>query len=477
MDRRSALRSVLVDPVLFARHVCGREMRGYQAEPLRAIARCVASGEGGAIALMFSRQAGKNEVSAHFEAWALARYSAQPGAQIVKTAPTLRPQLTNSVLRLERVLRNRLLAGRAHRDGAAVVLGGARVMFLSGSRTSNVVGATASLALEFDEAQDLDVAKHDRDFMPMAATTNAPRVYYGTAWTDDTLLARVLEELRGTGRAFVVPWDRVAAEVPTYGRFVEAERARLGADHPMFRTQYLLETIAGAGRLLAARQLALLRGRHARQREPGDGVYVAGVDVAGGDDGATVSAGRDSTVVTIGRVGSVELVPGLAEPVLEVVEHVELVGVDPRAQYGELVGVLGSWGVQRCCVDATGVGAGMASVLTGALGASVVEAFTFTGASKSALGFALLAGVNAGRVRMYSEPSESAEAREFWREAKACRYEMAPGALMRFSVPEDEGHDDYVMSLALALRAAGDCTVAPAGETLVRRPYAAGQRW
>ena len=474
---RVALRHVLACPVEFAEHVVGTRLRAYQAEPLRAIGRAISSGDGGAFALMFSRQAGKNHISAHLEAWALARFSATPGAQIVKTAPTLRPQLVNSVMRLERVLRNRLTAGRWRRDGSSIVLGRARVMFLSGAPGANVVGATASVALEFDEAQDIELDKHDRDFMPMAATTNAVRVYYGTAWTDATLLARTLAELRGTGRAFVVPWARVAEEVPAYGRFVESERVRLGADHPMFRTQYELEMIAGAGRLLNARQLAQLRGTHVRALAPGDlgGPFVAGVDVAGEGE---VTTGRDATVVTIARVSLVEVVPGIPEPMIEVVDHLELVGVDQRAQYGQIVSVLRDvWGVTRVCVDATGLGAGLASFLGGALGASVVEAVAFTGPSKSAMGYAMLSAINAGRLKMYVEVGQSAEGRECWRELEACRYEMAAGALMRWSVPDLEGHDDYVASLALAVRAAGDSAIEPAATTLARPVYGARQRW
>jgi hypothetical protein len=63
-------------------------------------------------------------------------------------------------------------------------------MFFSADPESNVVGATASLLLEIDEAQDVSPDTFDKDFRPMAATTNATTVMYGTAWSDDTLLAR-----------------------------------------------------------------------------------------------------------------------------------------------------------------------------------------------------------------------------------------------------------------------------------------------
>ncbi len=54
--------------------------------------------------------------------------------------------------------------------------------FLSAAPGSNVVGATASTLLQLDEAQDIEIAKYDKQIAPMAASTNATRVFWGTAW-------------------------------------------------------------------------------------------------------------------------------------------------------------------------------------------------------------------------------------------------------------------------------------------------------
>ncbi len=488
MSQEQALAWLLADPPAFSRYVLRTPPRRYQAEALRAIGRAIARREGGAFALMCARQAGKNEVSAHLEAWALTRYQTTRGAQIVKTAPTLRPQLANSTRRLEQALNNVLTRGQWRREPGAIRLGEARVLFLSGAPTANVVGATATLALECDEAQDIAPEKHDRDFAPMAATTNAVRVYYGTAWTDATLLARVIADLRGRPdggrRVFVVPWQRVAEEAPDYGRFVESERARLGAEHPLFRTQYELEPIAGGGRLFDARQLAQLRGRHARLPGPGaGGTFVAGIDVAGEDEAAVDASLRaarprkDSTVVTIARVTPVEVAAGVTEPALEVVEHYWWTGHDHREQCARLVDLLREvWGVRRACVDATGVGAGLASFLRTALGA-VVEPVAFSAARKSELGYALLAAVNSGRLKLYAEPALGEEARECWRELEATRYEVGSSSTLRWFVPEAEGHDDFVASLALTVAAAADVGPEPAAEALARPVYQARARW
>src|SRR3972149_4082452 len=64
-------------------------------------------------------------------------------------------------------------------DGYSLSLGTARMVFLSAEPESNVVGHTADMILEVDEAQDVDIEKFDKEFRPMAASTAATTVYYG----------------------------------------------------------------------------------------------------------------------------------------------------------------------------------------------------------------------------------------------------------------------------------------------------------
>src|SRR5207302_130166 len=104
---------------------------------------------------------------------------------------------------------------------------------------------------------------------------------------------------------------------------------------------------------------------------------------------------------------------------------------------------------------ATGVGAGVASFLVGAL-PGVARPFLFTSASKSALGYGLLAAVNGGRLKMYAEPElgTSPESVEFWREMELARTALHENQRLSFYVDPREGHDDLLMSVALAVEAA-----------------------
>ncbi|GAI84002.1 unnamed protein product, partial [marine sediment metagenome] len=103
-------------------------------------------------------------------------------------------------------------------------------------------------------------------------------------------------------------------------------------------------------------------------------------------------------------------------------------------------------------VDATGVGEPVSSFLRQALGSKVIP-FTFTQRSKSELGFNLLAAINSGRLKVYKGDG-SAESQEFWQEMEKARSQYRPNQTMNFYVDPAQGHDDFLMSLALTVEAA-----------------------
>jgi phage FluMu gp28-like protein len=135
------------------------------------------------------------------------------------------------------------------------------------------------------------------------------------------------------------------------------------------------------------------------------------------------------------------------------VEHYAWTGEPHDALFERLVDVLGRvWRVRRVAVDATGLGETLARLLASALGEQVVRPFRFTAESKSRLGYGLLAAVNGGRLRMYAGDA-SGEYREFRQQAERARVAYRANQTMNFFVDPAEGHDDYLMSLALAVEA------------------------
>jgi len=465
------IKSFLSDVRLFSKIVIRRELRGYQLEPARAIVESVIEGKGMTFAVVMSRQAGKNELSGQLEAYLMNLYQQVRGSSIVKASPTYKPQTINSKMRLRDCLDNpwnrEFLKGD---EGYIVRLGRCRCFFFSAHISANVVGATANVLLECDEAQDVDVDKWNKDFAPMGAATNVTTVFYGTIWTSRTLLARVMRALRqeealdGVQRVFVVPWERVAEEVPSYGVYVKKEMLRLGVNHPIIKTQYRLEEIDEAGRLFTAERVALMKGTHPRAREPQPGVvYAMLVDVAGedetleGEELRDANPRKDSTAVTMVEVD----LEGLDDPLLgfpryRVINRWWWTGKKHSDLYSVLLDLAATWSVSYLVIDATGVGAGLAGFLAKRLGnvkddpPGLVIPFDFTMASKSDLGWDFLAVVETGRYRDYADDG-APDTRQFWREVAECEFEVlpGPGKRMRWGVADPTVHDDLIISGAL----------------------------
>src|SRR6476619_4324317 len=93
-------------------------LRNYQIGPAQAIAESVTERLGRQFAVVFSRQAGKDEALAQLIAWLLTRYQVA-GGTIVVAAPTRTPQANITRDRvLDRLQRSALTVGKTRtRDG------------------------------------------------------------------------------------------------------------------------------------------------------------------------------------------------------------------------------------------------------------------------------------------------------------------------------------------------------------------------
>ncbi len=412
----------LRDIVLFAHTMSGIQLRNYQIGPARAIVESVRKRDGMAFVIIFPRQSGKNELQAQIEAYILFMLQ-RDNAEIVKASPTWKPQSINAMRRLERTLeRNQVInqVGWKGESGYIFRIGNARIYFLSGSDTANVVGATANVLLECDEAQDVTIHKWDKDFAPMAASTNATRVFWGTAWTSKTLLARerkAAEKLQaedGIQRVWIMDAEKVAAEVPKYGDFVAGQIAKLGRNHPMVKTQFFSEEIDAEGGMFPPERLQLMQGDHPPLSEPLPGqLYAMTIDVAGEDEGAVgeeidaeslsllENPARDATAVTIFNLDLSTLpADALGAPTYKVVARYTWIGTKHTKIFNQLKQIARLWRAEYIIVDSTGIGAGLASFLEASFPGRVIP-FLFTGKSKSELGWQFLAVIETGR---YKEP-------------------------------------------------------------------------
>jgi hypothetical protein len=426
----------------------GATLRLYQSEVCNGLVHAIAANPGATLTVMFPRQAGKNEVSAALVGCLLMTHAVE-GGSIILCAPTLTPQALISFERTRRYI----TAAYGHGVGPISIEGNtmrvanAIAIFLSASPTAHVAGHTASIALIADEAQDIDSDWFNRQFRPMAASTGAPTVLFGTPWDGHTLLERAVAANRAHDIRRdpehddefhrQVPWEEVAKTRERYGAYVRAERARLGANHPLYLTQYELTAAEGAGGLLAPLQLAALAGLHPRLRAPLAGErYVGGLDLAGpGEFG-------DRSVLTIARVTGEGC---------DVVEHLAWRGAAFASVVRHVVAAAREWRIERLCADATGMGAPLVAQITDQLGARV-EPFVFGATSKSDLGYALIAAAETGRLRLYANDGSS-EYRICHDELRLCRANLHMRQTIQWQAPAG-AHDDFVASLALCLRAA-----------------------
>lgn len=462
----------------FSRLVIKKPLRVYQLEPAHAILDSILRGKGETFAVMMARQAGKNELSGQLEAYLLNLFRLR-GGQIVKASPTFKPQTQNSIDRLGDRLDNVWNRGQyRRRAGYMVELGKARVLFFSAGDQAQVVGATADILLEGDEAQDIGVFKWGKSFRPMGAATNVTSVLWGTAWTSNTLLAQTIDQLRrksrkdGQKRVFLADADKVALEVPNYGRYVKSEIERLGESHPLIQTQYFLKEIDGEGKYLNRQLVALMHGNHERQRLPTRGRrYAMLVDVGGIDEipGTAIdrammeNSKRDATALTYVEI---ELRSN-ALPLYRVVNRELWLGIEHAALHQEIMARYERWRPMYVVVDASGVGAGLASFLRRSIDHSStltpletekVIPVLFSPKMKSQIGWGFLGIVGTGRYQDYV-PDNEAETRQFWYEVGECEKEIGTGPQksIKWGVWETPkydgliayGHDDLLISAAL----------------------------
>ena len=480
------LKPAMTDITLFSRSAGGLVLRRYQEGVAAAILESVIRQRGFSFAVMFPRQSGKNELQAQIEAYLMVLFCGK-SPEMVKVSPTFKPQTLNAMRRLESVLdKNRMTCcGWTRESGYIYRFETSRIFFFSGAPEANIVGATARTLLEIDEAQDVQIDKYDKDIAPMAASTNATRVFWGTAWTSRTLLARELRAAQeeqakdGCQRVFVLTADEVGAEVPPYGEFVRQQVLRHGRNNPMIKTQYFSEEIDAEGGMFPPARLALMRGSHPAREEPAAGAWYAFLlDVAGQDEGLNTGGimsnpGRDSTALTIVEISLETLAdPIIMAPTYRVVSRKAWTGARQAAVYAEVKALADLWNPRHLVIDATGIGAGLAGFLDKALPGRVIP-FTFTTASKSELAWSFLAIIDSGRWKEHApaggipfpegkgpgDRSDGLQA-DFYTQLSFCQYEIQPGPskTIKWSVPDGTRdpatgqlvHDDLVMSAALA---------------------------
>lgn len=449
-------------PDIWAR-MNGINLRPYQLEVSSAIVDSIIHQRGLTFVVVFPRQSGKNEMQAHLLAWLAFRF-AHRGCRIVSVSPTFKPQTINAMDRVRASL-DRSPVGRGMYRGSNGFIfkyRQSRIQFFSADPAAKVVGATADLLLNVDEAQDVDITKFDKDFDPMTASTNATRVFWGTVWTADTLLYRQMEIAKreqqqdGIQRLFFYTADDVRKLVQSYGEHVDRVIAEKGRQHPLVKTQYFCETIDAQVGMFNAGRLALMQGDQPAQTAPIEGhLYAFLIDVAGMDEAmlnldGMGNPGRDSTTLSIVDI-DLSTLATLQKPTYRIVQRQAWQGENHLAIFGKLKAFADTWRPQHIAIDATGVGEGLWAMLDHAYPTRVL-AIKFTQQTKSEIGYGYLAIIETGRLRDCC-PTDTIRI-----QYQKCQSEILPGPAhtMRWGVKDGTRgpsgeliHDDHILADSL----------------------------
>lgn len=474
---------MLSDITHFTNLVTQVPLRPYQLEPLQPIIHSIVHRQGREFLLIFPRQSGKNEAVAQLLVYLLNLFQ-RTGGNIVYGA--MGDAITLGTDRLEERLTNPWNKDSWRKDYRPKRrrLGKAAVTFLSTHPSSTARGQTADWLLVIDETQDQIASQIESVFTPMRAANNATALYIGTVkLTTDYLWQKKVELEReqqdGIQRVFLVQPDQVIAANPPYKTFLDNLIRKHGRHHPIIASEYFLEPIDGEGGLIPERRRRLLAGSHPRQRTPtSNQAYVATLDVAGEDEAATdpiarlAQPGRDYTVATVFAVDFPTpdtYAPGPTYRALDVwvdqgTKHFQDQPGRPALVH-QLKAWLDSWHILHLIADDSGIGQGLTSWLTAALGPHRVTGFTFSPTKKAALGSAFLSLIETGRCKHWTDDADDplSDGWWFWKQAAACSYDLPPDGqfdkALKWGVPANHKtdtptgrqltHDDRLISFAL----------------------------
>jgi hypothetical protein len=466
-DLTRRCRSLIRSFPRFASEAGGVKLYNYQQQPAAAILDSIRNNLGLTIVLVLPRQSGKDELLCHLKIY-LMRLLSYKDRGIVEVNPTYKPQTISAIMRIEnRLQANTLTLSRwKKRSDYIRFIGMCKTSFLSGDGSANVVGATASLLLIVNEAQDISPAVYDKRFAPMAASRNATRLICGTVWTSQTLLARELraaqaaEKQDGRRRVFFFNSKDIGKENPKYRKYVQTEVQRLGREHPFIKTQYFCEEIDSQAGMFNPGRRALMIGDQPAQELPLPGsCYAFLVDVAGqdearldpnNDDAGLFNAGRDSTTLSIVSV-DLRSLETLQAPTYRVVHRRSWLGISHLKIFAQIKSLAETWKPQHLVIDATGVGEGLWAMLDRSFPDRVLPV-KFSQASKSEIGWQFLAIIETGRFK------DCALTEIVRLQYDSCTSEilLGPAKTLRWGVPEGSRspdgsliHDDHVLADSL----------------------------
>lgn len=200
----------------------------------------------------------------------------------------------------------------------------------------------------FEESQDLDDKIIKEQIWPMGASTNAARVYIGTAGTRICYFYR----LGQTGEALKLYYDQIAEQRRTvyeatgnalhliYEQSIKGEITKHGRDSDEISRPYFGKWLIGTGQFVTQEDLEALETDRKRTHHEKQSDCYAGIDTA---------KNPDSTIVTIIRYNSI-----LGKK--QLLNWMELRGENYKDQFDYIMDFLSRYNIIAVAIDSTGQG-------------------------------------------------------------------------------------------------------------------------
>jgi hypothetical protein len=306
-----------------------------------------------------------------------------------------------------------------------------------------------------DEAQDADADVVRKSVHPMMAATAGTMVKIGTPARVKGDFYRAIQQnkRRFTSRArrrqnhFEYDWKIVAKYNPSYARYIQKEKARLGEDSDEFQMSYAIRWLLDRGQFVTDEVMdALFDPSMPLVRSWYRSPCVAGIDPA---------RLRDSTVVTVCWVDWEYPDPfGFREH--RVLNWLELHNQPWEEQYFRICEFLDNYKLAYVGVDAQAMGSAIAERLQHLLGSRCEVIGMASDVKTQGVRWKNLQTLIDRRLMVYPGHSKARRTRVYqrFRQQMSDAIKVFRAGQMLVEAPqEQEAHDDYVDSLALACAA------------------------
>ena len=355
-------------------------------------------------------------------------------------------------------------------NGQTVALSnGSFATAISASDGSNIEGESFKLII-CEECQDISNFKIQKSIHPMGAAYNATIVKIGTATTfkgdfyDAIQRNKALYESKTSHIRNHFEFDyKVASKYnPSYAKYVEKEKARLGEKSDAFLMAYCLQWIIERGMFIDIPKFEMNNGEVMLERVMYDkkATHVAGIDIGGKNDDTIVTMVEVDWNMPVIMESRTNEETGEDESYLAYNTYLKdwlCIRDEPdyEEQYPQIVDYLSHFLVVRGVCDATRE-ASISHRLRANLNCEVVP-YIFTQRSKSDLYKHLDKEIAAGRARvcMGEQTKQTREYQDFLQQLGDLQKGYS-GANLVVSHPDEKGaHDDYPDSWALAVWGCG----------------------